>query len=115
MPTVKGKATRRLHCSRIFKKGFFNILNDMIENNVIFEFPTAYRAIMAVEKVPDEYYKKISEGKSLEGFDLSKLGYKWYQTYLTLYHKNGFSKKPILLDKELKGKLYKNACDGKYY
>lgn len=109
---------QKLLAAKIFKDCFYEILLDIIENNVTFVLPLRYGnyAEIHMKQVADEEFKRLYKYGKFNNIDfvLSQFtGNELVYRYTT--HTVGTKEKPIYVNKELKKMIEKYTNEAKQY
>lgn len=103
---------------RIFAESVNLVLNDIVDNNVLFELPTNGRKaeIHVKRHTGDDFATGRQNGKWRDVDYLASF-FSGYQLELALYNKDGkpVREKPIYVDSKLKDKLTENTNKGMQY
>lgn len=89
----------------------------MIDNNIIFEFPSKVRALIGIGWIEGDHFKTAYTHGYFPGIDFLKTNFRGPRLFLTTWDKNGEKNIPIFETKKnvLLDRMIKNANDGKYY
>lgn len=113
----KKKMSRKEICGKIFADVFFEILLDIIENNVTFVAPLTFgeHAEIAISPIEGEEFIKMYKKGSFRHIDYVLSEFTANRFYYTYKTKKGFKKKTLYLNKELDGLLIEKTHQGKKY
>lgn len=113
----KTSKSKRALCWKIFNDCFELIINDVIDNNIIFEFPSKVRALIGIGWIEGDHFKTAYTHGYFPGIDFLKTNFRGPRLFLTTWDKNGEKNIPIFETKKnvLLDRMIKNANDGKYY
>ena len=110
--------SRKDECARIFADTFFEILLDIIENNVTFvpDLPWGDYSEISMDCIEGELFKEMYRKGSFKGVDfvLSE-GMVFHLAYKRKYKNGNMKSKPIYLNKVLQDILNKKINEGKKY
>lgn len=101
---------------QIFKDSVKLVINDIIDNNVTFEFPNSLAQIYMEKTQGEDFVRARQNGKWMD-VDFIASFFTGYQLNLKLKNRNGAPRRkiPIYVDKNLKNKITENTNNGKQY
>ena len=109
---------RNMLAMKIFKESVDLVLNDIIDNNVLFELPTGSRkAEIHVKRTTGDDFVQARQNGKWRDVDFLSSFFSGYQLELLMYNREGkpVRAKPIYVDKQKKDKLTENTNKGIQY
>lgn len=115
-PVKRGK-TRKEICEKIFADVFFEILLDIIENNVTFVLPLRWgeHAEISMDTIEGEEFKKMYKKGSFNDVDFVLSGFTAHRLKYTYKKGKQTRWKHIYINKALSKLLTKHTNEGKVY
>lgn len=113
---IKKVSISRHRSQQIFKECVKLIIDDIIENNTIFELPVAgQRADIRIRKVYPEEFKKLRRRGVFKNVDFLKTMFTANLMIMNIRTKGYSREKPIHLDKKRRDRLLELTHQGKSY
>lgn len=111
------KINRRIYAARLFKECLYEILLDIIENNVTFVLPlySGNYAEIYAETLDEELFKTLYKKGSCQNIDYVQSQFSVNRLMFLYKTSKGMRKRPIHLLKELNKLLTKYTNEGKRY
>ncbi len=115
--TERRYGTRRRHAAAIFEQCFYEILLDIIENNVTFVFPLKYGnyAEIHMTTIEDEKFKDLYKQGRFQNIDFVATQFSTSRLEFMYKRSDRMIKVPIILRKELGRLLIQRVNEGKKY
>lgn len=107
---------RDILAQQIFKDSVKLVIEDIIDNNITFQFP-GVPAWLSMGKTQGEEFSKARQNGKWQDIDFIASFFTGYQLMLTMFNRRGepTRTKPIYVDKKLKQKIIDNTNNGKQY
>ncbi len=115
---INGNPHRDILVKKIFREAMKLIFDDIIENNVTFQLPTASRkSDIHMLRYSNEDFAEGRRNGKWKDVDFLKSVFTGYQMVLNMYDKDGgvTRTKPIYLDKKRKNRITELTNNGKQY
>lgn len=115
--TERRYGTRRRHAAAIFEQCFYEILLDIIENNVTFVFPLLHGnyAEIHITTIEDEKFKELYKQGRFQNIDFVASEFSTSRLEFLYRFRGKTVKIPITLRKELGKLLVQRVNEGKKY
>lgn len=98
----------------IFRYFFFLLLNDVIDNQVIFKFPPgAHKAWIQMDAVTGEDFERAVQKGAFQDVDFLASNFTGYEMNLRYNTRYGHWKKRIYVSKRMKDRITKRTNEGK--
>ena len=110
----KDKKRRNL-AIRVFLYAAKVVLLDIIQNNVIFKFPTQRPCYLRMVRTHGDDFAKARRNGKWQDVDYLKSNFSGYQMQFMYIANEREIKKPVFLDSKLKGMITENTNNGMQY
>lgn len=117
----KNKSEQKKQVKRVFRTGMEIIINDIIENNVTFQFPgfQYYDGELHFEAIKGSEFERLRAKGKFSGIDFLETLFTGYQLYLYVSGKSdnllARKKVPVYIGNNYKSKLEDLVNNGKTY
>lgn len=110
---LTNKNDREPYVCRIFRNMFAYIIQDIIENNIIFQLPTGKKHCeIYMDRITGEDFKNFRQKGKWKGLDILTSNFSGYQLLMDLGGISNGRKKPIYLNKELRDRIIEKSNNG---
>ena len=108
--------SKKALAEKIFKVCAELVINDVIENNDIFELPvTGRHADIRVKRIRNNDFKRARKSKKFRNVDFLVSNYTGHELVLNIYTKGYYREKPIYVNKKYRDRLIELTNKGKQY
>lgn len=114
---VRSSRNKRAFCWKVFNYCFDLILNDLIDNNIVFDFPTPNRspARFSVRLVDGKRFQWKYKNGQYPGLDFLKTNFTAPELVYTYWNTRGQRTKPMFVfDENTRKRIIENANNGVY-
>jgi len=102
-------------CGKIFTYCMLQILNDIIDNNVIFQLPVNTEAYIEMTSITGDDFKKARQNGAFEDINLTTSHFTGNQLVYRAKRTGYWKLKPIKVSKVLKNRITEHTNNGKNY
>lgn len=102
-------------CGTVFTYCMLQILNDVIDNNAIFQLPVNTEAYIEMKSFHNDEFKKARQNGAFEDVNLVTSHFTGNQLEFRAKRTLGWKIKPIKVSKVLKNKITEHTNNGKNY
>lgn len=114
---IRGTKEKHNYCWKVFNTCMDMIINDLIDENIIFYFPTQKKvpAMFSVKLLEGEKFKKAYDAGVFPGLDFLKTNFTAPQLTYTYWNIKEEKNMPIVVyDENTKARIIENANNGLY-
>jgi len=102
-------------CGAIFTFCMLQILNDVIDNNVVFKLPVNTEAYIEMKTISGEDFKKARQNGAFSDINITSSNFKGNQLVYRARRKEYWKVKSIKVSKVLKNRITEHTNKGKNY
>ena len=114
---INGDRHRDVLVKQIFRDSVNIVLNDIIDNNVTFQFSLngSVKSDMHMKRVTGKDFQNLRRAGKWSDVDFLKSMFSAYQVVLTMQGNRTPRTKKVYVGKEMRDRITKNTNDGKQY
>lgn len=98
----------------VFVYAYSLILNDVIDNKVVFSLPTRRESYIEMEKLDKDQFMQARQAGAFKEIDIMRAGFTASKLVFRFKKKAGWGIKPIAVHKKLKNKIIANTNNKMY-